>query len=185
MKKLKLFLSLFFLSALSFGQDLESVTRIFIDQAKFYQINKDWNVSAEFNTGTSDNVEFFPIEVINLKTMEKQKALQVDMYIKVLENTFTAYVGYDEIDEFIEFLEKHVIPNIESKFKKKSSEYKFIGKEMIFSYLTDEKRKTVSILLTQYKFGIDDKYRPKYQLFAESQSNEIIQLLNVLKILSN
>jgi hypothetical protein len=184
MKKFKIIFVFLFVSGYCFGQENESSTRIFISQATYYQINKDWNITAEFNTGTDDNAKFFPIEVINLKTMEKQRALQIDMYVKILNETLTAYVGYDEIDEFIIFLEKHVIPNMASKFKKKSSEYRFIGKEMVFSYLTDEKHKTVTIVLKQYEFGIDDKDRPKFQFFSESQSDEIIKLLNVLKILA-
>ena len=74
---------------------------------------------------------------------------------------------------------------MESKFKKKSSEYRFKGKEMIFIYLIEEKNKSITILLNQYNdFGIDDKERPKFQFFAESQSVEIQNQLKVLKIIT-
>lgn len=66
----------------SYGQNIESSTRKFIDEAQFTRINKDWTTIAEFKSGIGETVEFFPIEVINLKTGETTKTLQLDMKIK-------------------------------------------------------------------------------------------------------
>ena len=160
-----------------FGQNEESSTRKFMDEAQFTQINKDWNTVAEFSSGIGEYVNFFPIEVINLKTKEKVNALQLDMYVKTPEVHKTAWVGLDEIDEFVNFLEINVIPNLELKFKKKSTEYIFKAKEMTFSYIVDEKRKRISIWLNNY----EKDGQLNYYFWTETQVSKIPELLKVLK----
>ncbi len=94
-----LFLAPFFAA----GQNKESETRKFIGEGKFTRINKDWNTIAEFSSGIGEYVNFFPINVTNLKTSETQNALELNMYVKKPEVYKTAWVGLDEIDEFIFF----------------------------------------------------------------------------------
>lgn len=60
----------------------KSSTRKFIEDASYTQINKDWSTTAKFKSGLNETVSFFPIEVIDLKSGEKIKALQLDMLIK-------------------------------------------------------------------------------------------------------
>ena len=131
-------------SILGNAQNEESSTRKFIEKAQFTQINKDWNTIANFSSGIGEYVNFYPIEVIDLKTGHKVNALQLDMFIKNPDLYKTAWVGLDEIDEFIHFIETNVIPNLDLKFKKKSTEFIFKAKEMTFSYIVDEKRKRIS-----------------------------------------
>ena len=94
------------------AQSEESTTRKFINAAQFKQINKDWTVIAEFYSGINEYVKFYPIEVINLKSGEKIKALQLDMLVKYKDGNVdrsvfkTVWVGLDEIDEFIYFYRK-------------------------------------------------------------------------------
>jgi hypothetical protein len=155
----------------------ESSTRKFIEQAQFTQINKDWNTIAEFNSGLGEYVNFFPIEVIDLKTKARVNALQLDMYVKKPEVYKTAWVGLDEVDEFIQFIEANVIPNLDLKFKKKSTEFIFKAKEMTFSYIVDEKRKRISIWLNNY----EKEGQANYYFWTESQVDKIPELLKVLK----
>ena len=58
-------------TSLSFGQNIESSTRKFIDGTQFTRINKDWTTIAEFKSGIGETVEFYPIEVIDLKNGKK------------------------------------------------------------------------------------------------------------------
>src|SRR5690554_3800750 len=102
-----LFVSLILLALSLSAQNEESSTRKFIDEADISQINKDWSVKAQFSSGIGETVEFFPIEVINLKTNQKVEALQVDMSIANPKIEKTAWVGLDEIDEFIVFIETY------------------------------------------------------------------------------
>lgn len=176
MKKINTLL-LLLISVFSFAQNEESSTRKFIDKAQFTQISKDWSTIAEFNSGIGEYVKFYPIEVTNLKTKEKENALQLDMYIKKPEVFKTAWVGLDEIDEFISFIETNVIPNLDLKFKKKSTEYIFKAKEMTFSYLVDEKEKRISISLNNY----EKEGQKNYYFWTETQVSKIPDLLQVLK----
>lgn len=58
-----------------------SDTRKFIDNADFTQVNRDWNNMAQFKSGLGETVDFYPIEVINLKTNQSVKSLQMDMSV--------------------------------------------------------------------------------------------------------
>jgi hypothetical protein len=158
-------------------ENVESSTRKFMEKAQFTQINKDWTTIAEFSSGIGEFVNFFPIEVIDLKSKEKVNALQLDMYVKKPEVNKTAWVGLDEIDEFIQFIESNVIPNLDLKFKKKSTEYIFKAKEMTFSYIVDERRKRISIWLNNY----EKEGQLNYYFWTETQVDRIPDLLTVLK----
>lgn len=179
MKKVIL-ISMLFLASISVNaqkENIESTTRIFIDKAQFTQINKDWNTVAEFSSGIGEFVNFYPIEVIDLKTKAVVNALQLDMYVKKPEVNKTAWVGLDEVDEFIQFIETNVIPNLDLKFKKKSTEFIFKAKEMTFSYIVDEKRKRISIWLNNY----EKEGQANYYFWTETQVDKIPDLLKVLK----
>lgn len=158
-------------------ENVESSTRILIDKTQFTRINKDWNTTAEFKSGIGESVNFFPIEVIDLKSGVKTNALQLDMYIKNPEVRKTAWVGIDEIEEFINFVEDNVIPNLDLKFKGKSSEFIFKAKEMTFSYFIYEKDRRITIKLNSY----DDDKILNYTFWTETQVDKIPKLLTVLK----
>ena len=77
---LLLFLTIIYGSA-SYAQQAKSSTRKFIETTQTTRTNKDWNVVAEFKSGHNEHVRFFPIEIIDLKTNKKTKALELNMYI--------------------------------------------------------------------------------------------------------
>jgi len=178
----KLFLGILFLmiSTMTFSQNVESSTRIFIDNANFTRINRDWTTMAEFKSGIGESVQFYPIEVINLKSGEKTKALQLDMNIKNPSVFKTAWVGIEEINEFITFIEKYVIPNLKLKFNNTmSSEFIFNANEVTLSYLVYENKKRLTIKLNSY----DDSGFKNYTFWTETQVNKIPRLLEILKII--
>ncbi|SRX55471.1 hypothetical protein [Aequorivita sp. CIP111184] len=166
-------------TTISFGQNIESSTRKFIDEAQFTRINKDWTTIAEFKSGIGETVEFYPIEVINLKTGEKRNALQLDMNIKKPEVFKTAWIGMEEINEFISFIEDNVIPNLDLRFKDKSSEFIFKANEMTLSYFIYEKSRRLTIKLNSY----DDSEFKNYTFWTETQVDKIPRLLEILKII--
>ncbi|MFQ6601002.1 hypothetical protein [Flavobacterium sp. C3NV] len=158
-------------------ENIESSTRILIDKTQFTRINKDWNTTAEFKSGIGEYVNFYPIEVIDLKSGTKTNALQLDMYIKNPDIRKTVWVGTDEIEEFINFVEDNVIPNLDLKFKGKSSEFIFKAKEMTLSYFIYEKDRRITIKLNSY----DDDKILNYTFWTETQVDKIPKLLTVLK----
>ena len=148
-----------------------------MDKAQFTRINKDWTTIAEFQSGIGEFVNFYPIEVIDLKSGEKTNALQLDMYIKKPEINKTAWIGLDEIDEFIKFIEENVIPNLDLRFKEKSSEFIFKANEMTLSYFVYEKDRRLTIKLNSY----DDSELKNYTFWTETQVDKIPRLLEILK----
>lgn len=161
------------------GQNIESETRKFIDESKYTRIDKDWTTIAEFKSGIGEYVNFFPIEISDLKTGEKMNALQMDMYIKKPEVYKTAWIGLDEIEDFINFVERNVIPNLDMKFKDKSSEFIFNAKEMTLSYFVYEKTRRLTIKLNSY----DDSEFKNYTFWTETQVDKIPRLLEILKLI--
>lgn len=176
-KSILLFLILFSVSSYSQKENIESSTRKFIDKAQFTRINKDWTTIAEFKSGIGEYVNFYPIEVIDLKNGEKVNALQLDMYIKNPDIFKTVWVGIDEVEEFITFVEKNVIPNLDLKFKDKSAEFIFKAKEMTFSYFVYEKERKITIKLNSY----DNDKILNYTFWTETQVDKMPKLLTVLK----
>jgi len=172
-----LLIALFSVSCYSQNENIESSTRKFIDKAQFTRIDKDWTSIAEFNSGIGEYVNFYPIEVVDLKTGEKVNALQLDMFIKSPDIFKTAWIGIDEIEEFITFVEKNVIPNLELKLKDKSSEFIFKAREMTFSYFVYERNRKITIKLNSY----DNDEILNYTFWTESQVDKIPRLLTVLK----
>ena len=179
MKNQSLVFLFLILTAFSFGQNIESSTRKFIDDAQFTRINKDWTTIAEFKSGIGETVEFYPIEVINLKTGDKTNALQLDMKIKKPDVFKTAWIGIEEINEFIQFIEENVIPNLDLRFKDKSSEFIFKANEMTLSYFVYEKKRRLTIKLNSY----DDSEFKNYTFWTETQVDKIPRLLEILKII--
>lgn len=155
----------------------KSSTRKFIEDASYTQINKDWSTTAKFKSGLNETVSFFPIEVIDLKSGEKIKALQLDMFIKNPDLYKTAWVGLDEISDFIDFIEKYVIPNLDVKLKDQSKEFIFKAREMTFSYFIYERRSRITIILNDYE---SDVYK-NYSFWTETRTDDIPELLPVLK----
>ena len=91
----------------------------------------------------------------------------------------TAWIGIEEINEFIEFIEQNVIPNLDLKFKDKSSEFIFKANEMTLSYFVYEKRSRLTIKLNSY----DDSEIDNYTFWTETQTDKIPRLLEVLKLI--
>ncbi|SFN61214.1 hypothetical protein SAMN04487989_10213 [Bizionia echini] len=175
MKKL-LFIYFSFTTVL-FSQNIESTTRKFIDEAQFTRINKDWTTIAEFKSGINEHVYFYPIEVIDLKSGKTVNALQLDMFIKNPDVFKTAWIGLDEIEEFVGFIEDNVIPNLELRYKDKSSEFIFKAREMTLSYFVHEKNRRLTIKLNSY----DDDPIKNYTFWTETQVDKIPRLLEILK----
>lgn len=171
------FIAVLLLGLIAIAQNEESSARKFIDDADITQINKDWSTIAVFTSGLGETVKFFPVEIINLSTMEKIEALQINMDIKKPDVFKTAWVGIDEIEEFIVFIESYVIPNLETRLKKKSTEYIFKAKEMTLSYRILEKKTRISIWLNDY----EDLEIINWQFWTETQTKHVPKLLEVLK----
>lgn len=188
-----------------------SDTRKFIKNANAIRINKDWTLIAEFRSGIGETVQFFPIQIVDIKTGIKQNALQVDLKVNTKnlgastailggligglgsatnnplvtttggnlmaqsigkDGVISLYVDKDQVDEMITFLEQNIIPNLNTKYQDKSSEFIFTAKEIIFKFLIHEKKKRLSIILNDQE---------SYEFWTESRAEEIEELIPLLK----
>jgi hypothetical protein len=179
MKFNKLLTTFLLLSIVSINYAQEktnSVTRQFIDNAEITQINKDWNIKAEFMSGFGEVLSFFPVEAIDLKSNNKIKSLQMDM--SLTNNYFkSSWIDLNEVDEFILFIEQYVIPNLKSKTETKQSvTYIFNSREITFRFYIGKSSKRISIYLKDNGSTDNEHY-----FWTESQVNKIPELLTMLK----
>jgi hypothetical protein len=171
----------------------ESPIRQFLFSASRTRINKDWSLMAEFKSGTNEYVQFYPVQVIDLTTNVKMDALQIDMMVKPLQTSAlisfggsiyrTAWIGLEEIDDFINFIEKSIIPNIGLRYKEKSSEFIFKSKELTFKFLVDEKRRRLTISINNYDFT--EVNNSSFEFWTESKVDNLDGLLPILKAVKN
>lgn len=153
-----------------------SETRQFIENKVMVQINRDWNVKAEFISGLKEVLSFYPIEAIDLKSNNKIKSLQMDMGLA--DNYFkSSWIDLNEVDDFIVFIENYVIPNLKDKTEKKQSiTYLFNSREITFHFSIQKSSRRMSIYLKDN--GVKDNV---HYFWSESQVNKIPELLKMLK----
>ncbi len=200
MKKICAILCIFIASQ-SIGQQIfvdgQSATRKFIGIEPQFNFYRDWSTQAEFKSGIGEYVHFFPVELKNLKTGEKLSALQLEMMVKTAdpaasiggfgmkkkdETTSYAYLGLDEVNEFINFLEKNIIPNLGLSLKEKSSEFVFKAKEMVFYYTVIEKEKRISISIPVIDENTQASTGKFLYFWTEKNVEDIPNLVKVLKV---
>lgn len=183
-----LFTILFVISSyLGFAQNTSnknSETREFIEEATFTQINRDWTLTAEFESGIGETITFFPVEVIDLKSNKSIKALEMDMNIeyefmgKKRKYFKSSWIDLDEIDELIIFLESYVMPNLKNILEKKQSKvFVFNSRELKFEFGIEEKDdRKISVYLKDFG-SIDDEH----YFWTRTQVNKLPKLLEMLK----
>jgi hypothetical protein len=173
---------------------VESPIRQFLFNASRTRVNKDWSLMAEFKSGTNEYVQFYPVQVIDLVSDAKIEGLQIDMMIKPFQTSQlaistgavifrSAWIGLEEIDDFINFIEKFIIPNLKLKYKEKSSEFIFKSKELTLKYLIDEKRRRLTISMNNYDFSeINSEY---FEFWTETKVDNFDDLIPILKAVKN
>lgn len=198
MKKKILFLGLLSFSIITTAQIKiggESEIRKLVSNAKEFNFIRDWGKTAEFKSGVGEYVRFFPLEYTEIATGQKVKALQLDLMVKDEggnakegqpiskkgEIVRSIWLDVFEVKKFIIFLEKNVLPNLEVKYKNKSSEYIFKSKEMIFSYFINEKTKRITIYAVDFGPSGADAGGTLIEFWTESQVDKIDELVPVLK----
>lgn len=162
----------------SFAQDRQSSVRRLIDESNHVKLLMDWSTTAQFTSGFGEYVKFFPIHITDLKTGEVSKAFHVEMYVNSdysdKKVTKVAYISSKEVEDFVYFIEKYVIPNLDVTTEKKEKLfYKFNAKELSFSYNVQRKSRIIII-----NFIRSDG---EYAFWTKTQVKKIPNLLEVLK----
>ncbi len=176
--------------------DSNSIARNLIQNANISMVTRDWNTVATIASGTGETVTFFPIEITNLKTGQKIKALQVDMNIDcnlvdyktpILINlngityTKTHWIDVNEIAEFITFIESYVIPRLSKRTEDNmSNTYIFNSKEIVLKFLVNDKDKSNVLSINLKNNGVIDE---QCYFWTATQIGKTRDLLTVLKTL--
>jgi len=88
------------------------------------------------------------------------------------DGLISLYVDRDQVNEMIMFLDQNILPNLDTRYKDKSSEFVFTANEIIFKFLIHEKRKRLSIILND---------EDSYEFWTESHAEDIGELVPILK----
>lgn len=196
--KVKLTLLLVVISNfISAQNDSNSSARNLIQNANISMVNRDWTTVATIKSGTGETVSFFPIEITNLKTGQKIKALQVDMTINCkvvdynnstinnlngIKYTGSYWIDMNEIAEFITFIESYVIPRLSNRTEdNKSNTYIFNSKEIVLKFLVNDKNGYNKLSVYLKNEGVIDD---QCYFWTETQIGKSTELLSVLKTLN-
>jgi hypothetical protein len=195
--KVKLTVLLVVISNLLTAQnDSNSIARNLIQNANISMVNRDWNTVATIASGTGETVSFFPIEITDLKTGQKIKALQVEMNINCkvvdynnsniinlngIKYTGSNWIDVNEIAEFITFIESFVIPKLSSRTTdNRSNTYIFNSKEIVLKFLVHDKNNYNRLSVYLKNEGVIDE---QCYFWTETQIGKTRDLLTVLKTL--
>ncbi len=195
MIKVKLTILLLVISNLLTAQnDSNSIARNLIQNADISMVSRDWTTVANITSGTGETVSFFPIEITDLKTGQKIKALQVDMSINCkvanynnstiinlngIEYTISSWIDVNEIAEFITFIESYIINRFSNNTEvNKLYTYIFNSKEIVLKYTVNDKNNYQKLSMYLKNEGaIDDNC----YFWTKTQIGKTRDLLTVLK----
>ncbi|NPA43212.1 MAG: hypothetical protein GXO27_04185 [Chlorobi bacterium] len=166
------------------GSDYDSSIRKFAEQAKYVLIEKDFTREAAFYSGIGEYVKFYPVTVTNLQTGEKVKGLLVKMFVHYTRNGvkmkfyYDAFVGMDEINDMIRFIEQYIIPNLDevTENPKKKKAYIFRAKEITMSYIIWGKKRQLKIRL-----NYAEETGNFYEFWTNTQIKKVTELVKFLK----
>ncbi len=196
MKKLLLFLLVTGFSFLGLAQQNQgSSVRKMLDNATRVKYEWDYANRVEFRSGIGEKARFTPATITDLNTGKVTKALYVELYVKassmpslnnaLRSNDYYAYawVSIDEVKKLIDFLEKYVVPNLQTKLVKKEIHYDIRATEMTISYHIINSIRKFYIQLNDYNNG--NVNFNAYTFWTSTQINKIPELIEKLKTLVN
>jgi hypothetical protein len=196
MKKILLLL-LLFVSFSILGQvqkavDGTSIIRKNILFNQEFNFFRDWTNIASFKSGIGETVKMFPIIFSTPDKKITLHGLQLDAEVKPQETSLTItnknmikrsiFIDKDDVLGMISYIERDIVPNLKTTFKKQSKEYVFKSNEMFFSFLINEKDLRITIHIVDYGPLGDKKGGEQIEFWTESKVDDIPNLLNTLKI---
>ncbi len=204
MKKLFCILALVICSMDLYGQvqrvvEGSSVIRKNILSNGEFTFTRNWENIATFKSGAGETVDFFYVSFTTPDGKVKASGLQLEAEVlsesiqsfsasvnpaALLGKKFakrSIFIDTDDALGLIAYLERDVIPNLKTTFKKQSKEYVFKSDEMFFSYLISEKSQRITIHLIDYGPLGNKPGGDQIEFWTESQVDEIPKFLANLK----
>ena len=135
-----------------------------------FNFTRDWNKIAQFKSGIGETVDLFPIIFSVPGKKIELTGLQLDAEVKpqisgtiVYRNSSsvinlnnkdfikrTVFIDKVDVSRMISYIERDIIPNLKTTFKKKSKEYVFKSNELFFSFLINEKTARITMHIVDF-----------------------------------
>ena len=180
----------------------KSIIREHIIQYDEFNFTRDWTKIAQFKSGIGETVDLFPILFSVPGKKVELTGLQLDAEVKPPQTTTYVYrnsgsvvnlnnkdfikrtVFIDKVDvgRMISYIERDIIPNLKTTFKKKSKEYVFKSNELFFSFLINEKTARITMHMVDYgPLGDGSGGGDQIEFWTESKIDDIPSLLDTIK----
>ena len=203
-----LFILLFFANITAFGQvqrviEGQSIIRDNIIANNEFNFFRDWNNIASFKSGIGESVMLFPIVYSSPDGKVVLHGLQLNAFVKRqvpatvytstnVSNFASAYakdffsrsifIDKEDVKKMITYIERDIIPNLETTYKKQSKEYVYKCKEMFMSFLIDEKQLRITMHISDYgPLGDGHGAGEQIEFWTESQVETIPKFLASIK----
>ena len=203
-----LLIILFFASTTLFGQvqrviDGQSVIRDNIIANSEFNFFRDWSNIASFRSGIGESVMLFPVIYSSPDGKVVLHGLQLNAFVKrqVTSTTFVStnvsnfaaayakeffsrsvFIDKDDVKKMITYIERDIIPNLETTYKKQSQEYVYKCKEMFMSFLIDEKQLRITMHISDYgPLGDGHGGGDQIEFWTESQVETMPKFLASIK----
>jgi hypothetical protein len=152
---------------------------------------RDWTNIASFKSGVGETVKMFPITFTTPDKKTTLQGLQLDAEVKpqetstsIINKNFlkrTIFIDKKDVLGMISYIERDIIPNLKTTYKKQSKEYVFKSDEMFFSFLINEKDLRITIHIADYGPLGNKPGGDQIEFWTESKVDDIPNLLNTLK----
>jgi hypothetical protein len=156
---------------------------------------RDWTNIASFKSGLGETVKLYPIVFSTPDKKIVLQGLQLDAEVKPQESSITTtptvtkgmlkrtiFIDKDDVIGMIAYIERDIVPNLKTTYKKQSKEYVFKSNEMFFSFLIDEKDLRITIHIADYGPLGNKPGGDQIEFWTESKVDDIPVLLNTLKV---
>jgi hypothetical protein len=197
----------FFLSYSSKGQvqritDGESNIRAHIIKYTEFNFFRDWTNIATFKSGIGESVQVFPVKFSTPDGKIYLHGLQLNAFVKKQEGVQyfvssnltglvkekkdflyrSVFIDKEDVARMITFIERDIIPNLKTGYKRQSKEFVYKCKEMFFAFLIDEKDQRITMHIVDYgPLGDGRGGGNQIEFWTESQVDEIPKFLASIK----
>jgi hypothetical protein len=178
----------------------KSIIRENIKLNNDFNFSRDWSKTATFKSGIGETVELFPIVFSTPDKKIELYGLQLDAEVKPQEGSIairnssgmftlnknfikrSIFIDKADVSRMITYIQRDILPNLKSTYKKKSKEYVFKTKELFFSFLIYEKTARITIHIMDYgPLGDGMAAGEQIEFWTESKVDEIPELLETIK----
>lgn len=181
--------------------DGKSIIREKIIENAEFNFYRDWSKIATFKSGIGETIELFPIVFSVPESKIELYGLQLDAEVKPQDSNAairnssslfsignknfikrSIFIDKNDVSRFIAYVQREIIPNLKTTYKKKSKEYVFKSKELFFSFFIYEKTARITMHIIDYgPLGDSVGGGNQIEFWTESKIDDIPEFLETIK----